>query len=33
MLKHLAIATLRGLLALAAFFFVMGLAQFVEQMP
>lgn len=33
MLKHLAISTLRGLLALAAFFFVMGLAQFVEQMP
>lgn len=33
MLKNLAISTLRGLFALAAFFFVMGLAQFVEQMP
>ncbi len=33
MLKNLAISTLRGLLALVAFFFVTGLAQFVEQMP
>jgi len=33
MLKHLAISTLRGLLALAAFFIVVALAQVVEQMP
>ena len=33
MLKHLALSTLRGLLALSAFFFVVALAQVVEQMP
>lgn len=33
MLKHLALLTLRGLLAMAAFFIVVALAQVVEQMP
>lgn len=33
MLKHLALSTLRGLLVMAAFFFVVALAQVVEQMP
>lgn len=33
MLKNLAISTLRGLLAMAAFFIVVALAQVVEQMP
>lgn len=33
MLKHLTLQTLRGLLALAAFFIVATLVQLVEQMP
>lgn len=33
MLKHLALSTLRGLLALAAFYLVVAVADYVEHLP